>query len=223
MLGAPWLLAGCQGPPVHAAQDFCGEIPSEDSAGEGDTGDGGGGEIPEGLTDQITALPTGGYAVQEDMYFDSLIDAVRVFDPDYGVRSIVNCSNDNRPARDHIWNVADALSLTYCIQTFQDPSVESAARSILPRATAFWERAADVNFIHLPEFDGPGCDASIPEVRFYIRQGTEEECDGDCPGGRAASSSRDANPCRASLLGPPRAAAGGRIAPASSWSCCTSR
>lgn len=78
-----------------------------------------------------------------------------------------------------MWNPAEKFALTYCINT---PEMDAAADDIhdwMTRATRDWEGAGDVNFIHRPELDGPGCTEGSGGVVFAVRAVPEGNCEGN--------------------------------------------
>jgi hypothetical protein len=78
---------------------------------------------------------------------------------------------------DFVWNAAQRLKLTYCVaDDFDGPIDQQAVSSALRDATMDWERATDVNFIHLKQWDGRACEPGQNGVLFRVRQGRPSEC-----------------------------------------------
>jgi hypothetical protein len=69
--------------------------------------------------------------------------------------------------RDAIWDPVQRKRLTYCVSSAFGGRQERVAADMHAAAGA-WERAADVDFIHVPSEDGD-CTAANPNVLFDIR------------------------------------------------------
>lgn len=89
------------------------------------------------------------------------------------LRSAVACRSD---LLDDIWDVHRQHHLSYCYGVFPTQELESATRLAVAAATAQWERAADINFIHLPELDGEACEHGQGGAFFRIREGDNGDC-----------------------------------------------
>jgi serine protease len=76
---------------------------------------------------------------------------------------IVNTVNGN----DDVWTATEKRNLTYCIGSFG--ANQAAVVAAFTAATAAWEAAADVDFVHVPAEDGAACTASNPRVVFDVR------------------------------------------------------
>ncbi|HEY5945299.1 MAG TPA: M57 family metalloprotease [Kofleriaceae bacterium] len=70
---------------------------------------------------------------------------------------------------DDKWSAATAANLTYCVSSSSFGSRYSAVVSALDSATAAWEATANVNFVHLAQYDGD-CNARTNGVIFDVRQ-----------------------------------------------------
>lgn len=91
-------------------------------------------------------------------------------------RSTVKCKSTSSLGHDDIWDHSRIDALTYCFGTFMDPELEAAVRNAIGNGTWEYELVADVNFVHVPELDGTGCDHDA-DVTFVVRQGIEPD---DC-------------------------------------------
>jgi hypothetical protein len=146
------LASGCERPVLIADDGFCG------------------GEAPEALVGgelrlEGDILLSSGH-VEEDMSEGT------------SYRSAVKC----RGALDRAWDVGRKLDLSYCLGEFADASLAARTRAALVLATAQWERASGVNFIHRAELDGTADCAAPERVAFTVRQGAAAECGaGGCP------------------------------------------
>ena len=106
----------------------------------------------EGATQR---LPDGTWIFEQDIIIEREDQLRAIYLQHYGLdkspsgsafRSIVACSG----GFDNVWSVADKLDITYCFGNFSDSGLKSNVESILFRSTMDWERAGDVNFIHVP-------------------------------------------------------------------------
>ncbi|MCP3143180.1 M57 family metalloprotease [Pyxidicoccus xibeiensis] len=97
-------------------------------------------------------------------YYDTFVN------PELGTREdalAVYCLNGQRIK----WSATAARNLTYCISTASFGSRYSTVVSAMASAAATWETVANVNFIHLSQYDG-SCTASQAGVVFDVRQTT---------------------------------------------------
>jgi serine protease len=76
---------------------------------------------------------------------------------------IVNTVN----GADDVWTATEKRNLTYCIGNFG--ANQAAVVAAVTAATAAWEAAADVDYVHVPSQDGALCTANNPNVVFDIR------------------------------------------------------
>ena len=77
---------------------------------------------------------------------------------------------------DFVWNAAQKIELTFCVaDDFDRPIQNSVVASAMRDATMDWERAADVNFVHVKQRDGRGCEPG-DGVLFRVRKGLESDC-----------------------------------------------
>ncbi len=67
------------------------------------------------------------------------------------------------------WSTSAALNLTYCVSSASFGSRYATVVSALNTAMAGWEAVANVNFIHLTQYDS-NCTASQTGVVFDVRQ-----------------------------------------------------
>lgn len=117
------------------------------------------------------ALPGGAWLVEGDVTLPAgAVPGVLSGGP--GPRSAVKCGG----ALDRTWDVARRLELSYCLVGFSDAALRERAAEALGPATAQWERAGGVNFIHRAELDGDERCASPEAVAFVVRQGTPDDC-----------------------------------------------
>ncbi len=97
---------------------------------------------------------------------------------------------------DAAWSSSRKLSLTWCIgRIMPSPNVDAETHELnftrtietMEWATRAWERAGDVNFVHLVEFDSPAsqgsgdCQPGENGIHFRVRTGPE--CIHGCAGG----------------------------------------
>jgi serine protease len=68
---------------------------------------------------------------------------------------------------DDKWNDTEKKNLTYCIGNFG--ANQAAVVAAINAATAAWEAAADVDYVHVPAEDGSRCTANNQNVVFDIR------------------------------------------------------
>jgi len=103
-------------------------------------------------------------------------------------RALVKCiAQDGNPYEglDQTWNVHRKLNLTYCFGAFIDSNLEAQVRASFDSATHYWERVADVNFIHIdipPEQclcgleknpDLATCPEGSYQAKIRVRQGRD--------------------------------------------------
>ena len=97
-----------------------------------------------------------------------------------GFRSLVNCRDDGL---DNVWSVANKIDITYCFGTFTTSGLRDNVEGMMRRSTMDWERAGDVNFIHVPmpaeECDcifakdvesNPECEDNTDRARLRVRE-----------------------------------------------------
>jgi hypothetical protein len=82
---------------------------------------------------------------------------------------------------DDVWPVDTKLALSYCIGTTGSTANYTKIRDAMDQATREWEFAADVNFIHMSEFDGRACEPGENGVLFRVRRGVGDDCVGQQP------------------------------------------
>jgi hypothetical protein len=70
---------------------------------------------------------------------------------------------------DAAWSSTQKLNITYCVSTSSFGSRYNAAVSAMASASGAWEAVANVNFVHLSEYDS-NCTASQNNVVFDVRQ-----------------------------------------------------
>ncbi len=102
---------------------------------------------------------------------------------------------------DQVWSPPRALTLTWCVgvvfpQTWSSardaPEIQAERYDRIVRgiesAAREWERIANVNFVHLREFDTPdsiqsgACQPGQNGIFFRVRMAIGEECKSDCDG-----------------------------------------
>lgn len=115
--------------------------------------------------------PSGAWLVEGDMALSDA-DVLGGMSGGTGMRSAVKCGG----ALDRTWDAARRLDLSYCLIGFTDASLRARTAEALAPATAQWERAGGVNFVHRAELDGAAGCASPEQVAFVVRQGTEDDC-----------------------------------------------
>ena len=128
-------------------------------------------------------LPGGGYLFQRDVRVsEERLRQIFARSEAVGRRSAVH-----HEGVDAIWNPAQKLAITYCVHDEWEGRLDDhRVRELLRDASLEWEQAADVNFIHLAQSDGPGCQAGVGGVVFDVRMGLPSECGfGGCPLGSA--------------------------------------
>jgi hypothetical protein len=140
----------------------------------------------------------GRWWVEEDLPFDTERDLYVYYarmvlgrGPD---DSALTVKNDDQI--DEIWPVDTKLALSYCIGDTGGAANYAKIRDAMDQATREWEFAADVNFIHLSQHDGAGCEPGENGVLFRVRRGVAGDCSGEAPRACAffpGSSSRDLN------------------------------
>lgn len=82
---------------------------------------------------------------------------------DQRFRSIAACEGP----RDRKWNVGEKLDLTYCIGRFETLGLREMVILALDRATYEWERAGDVNYIHIADMSEEECNC-LSETDFAV-------------------------------------------------------
>jgi hypothetical protein len=146
----------------------------------------------------------GGWWIETDQFVTS--QRLEALYDDYVERNIP-ASPDAKPKpslmaynianTDLVWSGGRKLELTWCLgrvfpkplnpglQEQHDKNVDRIVRSIEKAARA-WERAGDINFIHLHEYDSPEKDGSGDcqpgENGIYFRVRMDPECKGGCFG-----------------------------------------
>lgn len=79
------------------------------------------------------------------------------------------------------WSLQDQHNLTYCLDyrfDWPNPEYRQIVEDALDEAAEAWESATDVDFRHVPEEDGWGCNSNNNAVVFHVTIG-------DVDGGRA--------------------------------------
>lgn len=118
-------------------------------------------------------LPGGGYVFQGDVAM-SEAKLRQLFAKAGGVDRRSAVKHDGA---DRTWNPAQKLEITYCVHDeWEGPLDDNRVLEAMRDATLEWERAGDVNFIHLPLSDGPGCKAGVGGVVFDVRLGQPSDC-----------------------------------------------
>ncbi len=117
--------------------------------------------------------PSGVWYAEDDLPFETEADLYAYYsrlvlgrDPAGDALTVKNSGQV-----DHVWHVDQKLALSYCIADMGSAADNDWTRDALDQATREWEFAADVNFIHLGQFDGAGCAQGQNGVLFRVRRG----------------------------------------------------
>jgi len=135
----------------------------------------------EEFTDQAYREPdTGVYVLNGDEAYESLAQLREVYDRYLESWGLANRGGDvaasEQPSivnrvngRDDVWSASTAQNLTYCVSSSSFGSRYSTVVNAMNNATAAWEGAARVNFVHVSSLDG-SCSSRTSGVVFNVRQ-----------------------------------------------------
>lgn len=156
VLAAAAALAACEG---HLA----GPGPASESAASWE----------EFVAANAAPLPGGGYLFQGDVR----VSEARLRQLFAALDGGAQRSAVRHDGADFVWNAAQRLELTYCVaDDFEGPLDQQRVIGSMRDATMDWERATDVNYIHMPLSDGRGCQPGQNGVLFRVRLGKPSEC-----------------------------------------------
>lgn len=130
-------------------------------------------------------LDGGRWLVDGDILVDDLAEGRAIAGARAGelsFRSAALCGGEV----DRAWDVARKLDLSYCFAGFTDAALRTRAGEAIAVATAQWERAGGINFVHRAELDDTAACTSPDAVAFAVRQGSEAYCGESCPLGAAS-------------------------------------